>query len=72
MGGGDDTDIDPDGIAASDPVKLLLLQDPQQLGLEIEVHVPNLVQEHRAAVGLLEFPDGRGGGAGKRSFLVPE
>src|SRR6266550_1211542 len=53
MRGRDDADIDANGVTAADAVKLLLLQDAQQLGLEVEVHVSNLVQEHRAAVGLL-------------------
>ena len=52
--GGDHADVDVDGVGAPHPFELVLLKDAQDLGLGVEAHVPDLVQEHRAAVGLLE------------------
>ena len=39
---------------AADPAELALLEDPQELGLEIERQLAQLVEEHGAAVGQLE------------------
>ncbi len=48
------------------------LEDAQDLGLRLGAHVPDFVQENRAAVCLLELADLFLGRAGERPFLVPE
>ena len=48
------------------------LQRPQQVGLEIEGKLADLVDEERAAVGLLEQALAPGGGAGERALGVAE
>src|SRR4029079_8937497 len=44
----------------------------QDLGLRVRAHVPDLVEEERAAVGLLEAADALLVGAGERALLVAE
>ena len=43
------------GLLAADPLEGLLLQRAQHLGLGLEAHVADLVEEERAAVGELEL-----------------
>jgi hypothetical protein len=57
---------------AADPVELAVGQDAQQAGLEFRRHVADFVEKQRAAVGLLEAPPARGGGAGEGAALVAE
>ena len=52
-------------------VGFTLLQHPQQSRLRVQRHVADLVEEQRAAFGLLE-PAGRRVGAGERAALVAE
>ena len=49
-------------LVAAQPLELALLQHPQQLHLNRRRHVADLVEEHRARVGLLELA-----GLGRRS-----
>ena len=53
-------------------IDLALLQDAQQLGLQRRRQLADLVEEQRAAVGLLERPTLPLGGAGERAALVAE
>ena len=57
---------------AADPLERLLLQEPQDLRLQRDGHVPDLVEQDRAAVALLEFSDPAAVGAGERALLVTE
>ena len=57
VGGGEDADVDLDRRAAAEPVDLALLQHAQQLGLQPHVHLADLVEQQRAAVGRLELAD---------------
>ena len=41
-------------LLLADPLKLAVLQERQELGLRLERHVADLVQEQAAAVGNLE------------------
>ena len=50
----DNADVDADGPAAAYTLKLLLLKNPQQLGLKMHRHVADLIQKQRAAVRRLE------------------
>ena len=72
VGRGDDADVDLDHLVAAQPLELLLLQHAQHLGLRLEAHVADFVEEDRALVGLLELADLPIGGAGERALLVTE
>ena len=72
VGGGDHADVGADRLVAADPLELLLLQQPQHLGLRRRRHVADLVEEERAAVGLLELADAAAVGPGERALLVAE
>ena len=67
VGGQDHPDIHRDRLAAAHAHHLPGLQDPQQLHLAGELHVPDLIQEEGAAVGGLHqaglCPHGAGEGA---------
>ena len=54
VGGGDDANVDPDWQVAPDAIELSVGQHPEQARLELGRHVTDLVEEQRAAVGLLE------------------
>jgi hypothetical protein len=72
VGGRHDPDVDGDRLRAADALEGLPLQDAQQLGLDLEVDVADLVEEQRAAVGLLEPPDAVAVGAGEGPLDVAE
>ena len=72
VGGGDDPHVHLDDAVAAEPLELLLLQHAQHLGLRLQAHVADLVEEDRALVGLLELADLPIGGAGERALLVAE
>ena len=61
-----------DRLVATDALYLLILEYAQELGLQAEVELADLVEEDRAAVGLLELADLAGVRAGERAFLVSE
>ena len=61
-----------DRLGAAEPLELALLQHAQQLDLDVRVHVADLVEEQRAAVGPLEAPLLARRRAGERPFLVAE
>ena len=48
------------------------MKKPQQLHLQSQRHLPDLVQEQRAAVGILDLPLHLPMGARKRALLVTE
>ena len=60
VGGRDDPHVGLDRGAAADGGVFALLQHAQQAGLRLHRHVADLVEEQRAALGLLE-PAGRRG-----------
>ena len=55
VGGRHDPDIHGDVLIAAGPGYLLFLQDPQDLGLQVEGHVADLVEKDGAAIGLFEL-----------------
>ena len=57
---------------AADRLDDLLLERAQHLGLRLEAHVADLVEEQRAAVGQLELAAAIGDRAGERALHVPE
>ena len=57
---------------AADALELVLLQEAQQLDLDRRRDLADLVEEQRAAVGLLEAPFAPPDRAGERAALVAE
>ena len=62
---GDDPDVRLESGIASDPRKLPLLKDAEELALHRQGHLANLIQEESASVALLEASDTLGSGAGE-------
>ena len=54
VGRGDDSDVDVDGVRCSDGEEALFVECAQNLGLRLEAHVADFVEEERAAVGAFE------------------
>ena len=72
VGGGDDADVDGDGVIRADRGDGLFLQDAQELGLRRQRQVADLVEEQGAAVGGGDVPGARREGAGERPLGVAE
>src|SRR5438552_4012610 len=68
--GRDDADVDFDRLAAAHPVDLALMKRAQELGLQPRIHFADLVEQQRAAIGLLEFAEAARDGAGERALLM--
>ena len=54
VGRRDDAHVDLDRRRPADALELLLLEHAQQLGLEVEPHLGDFVEQQRAAVRALE------------------
>ena len=72
VGRGDDAHIGLDRRAAADRGVLALLQHAQKPRLRLHRHVADLVEEQRAAFGLLEAAGAARVGAGEGALLVAE
>ena len=72
VGGGEHAHVHLDGAGAADPLELLLLEDAQHLGLALQAHVADLVEEQGGAVGQVELALARLGGAGEGALDVAE
>ena len=70
IGCGDQARVGGEGTRTSQALKLALLQDAQQLGLELERNLPNLIQEDGSAIGQLKAADPLRDGAGEGASLV--
>ena len=70
--GADQPDVHRDGLGATDPYNAAVLKHPQQLGLQVQRDVPDLIEEQRAAVGLLELADMVGMCIGECALHVAE
>jgi hypothetical protein len=68
----DHADVDRDVLGRADPVQRARLQHAQELHLQLDRHLGDLVEEHRAAVRLLEEADVAPLGAGEAAALVAE
>ena len=68
----DDADVDLDVLRVAEAADRLLLQHAQQLHLEVERQLADLVEEERAAVGLLEEPAAIGVASVNAPFLWPK
>jgi hypothetical protein len=72
VGRGDDAHVDLLRGVGADGLNGLLLDAAQDLRLERQRHVPDFVEEQRAAVGLCEAPLAVAGGARERASGVAE
>ena len=72
VGGGDDADIDVDGVGGADGEETLLVERAKNLGLRLEAHVADFVEEEGAAVGALEGAAFFGGAAGDGAVAIAE
>jgi hypothetical protein len=69
---GDHAHVAAHRVVAADAIELAVGEDAQQARLQVERHVADLVEEERAAVGLLEAAAPRRLRAGERAALVAE
>ena len=72
VGGRDQPDVGAQGPAAAHALEGPLLEHPQHLALHAERQLADLVEEQRAALGLLEAPRLAAVGAGEGPLLVAE
>ena len=71
-GGGDDAHVGLDHAGRAERSEPPILKEPQQLGLQLDRHVADLVQEQRAAVGELDEAGLASLGGRVRPLLVTE
>ena len=69
---GDDAHVRFQGRVPADAVVVAVGEDAQQAGLQLGRHVADLVEEQRAALGLLEASAALGSSAGEGAALVAE
>ena len=72
VGGGQDADVHLDLGLAPQPGDAVLLHRPQELALGRRRYLADLVEEQRAAVGLLETSQVPGRSTGERSPLMAD
>ena len=72
VGGRDQTDVDLDRLVGAHADDLAAFEHAEQLDLDRDRHVADLVEEQRAAVGVLKPADAIAVGAGERPFDVAE
>src|SRR5690606_17095012 len=60
VGGGENADVAAQGLVTAHAGKLATLEHAQQFALHLHGHVPDLVEEERAAVALFEAADALG------------
>ena len=72
VGRGDDAHVDPHRGGAADRLHHLLLQRPQHLGLRLQAHVADLVEEDRPAVRVFEAAAPVGDRAGEGAAGMAE
>ena len=72
VGRGNDTDIHRHRPRSTHAVDHPFLNGAQELGLQAHIHLGNLVQQQRAAIGFLELADPAGNGPGKGALLMAE
>src|SRR5208282_3052251 len=72
IGGSDQAHVHVDRLCSSQAFELLVLQNAQQLGLQLQRNISNLVQQQSAFVGQFQPAQFLAYGSGKRSLLVAE
>src|SRR5258708_28977511 len=68
----DDTNIDPRGTDAAYSLELAFLEHSKKLGLKLQRHVSNFVEEQRSTIGQRKTAHVRTNSAGESSALVSE
>src|SRR5208283_4103108 len=72
VGGGNYAGIRRDRLLLPDRHKATFVERAQHLGLRLEAHVADFIEEQRAAVGLLKLAFLVRGRAGERANAMPE
>src|SRR6185436_5431682 len=72
IGGRDQSHVDSGRARGTQTLELLLLQDAEQLGLQLQWYLADLVEENSTAISQFEAPQFLGNGAGEGAFLVAE
>ncbi len=72
IGGGEEADVDLDGLGAADALEFAFLKNAQELGLKVGRYLAHFVEEERAAVGEFEAAFTAVGGAGEGAFFMTE
>ena len=72
VGRRDDTRIGAAHLGLTEPVVLAVLQHAQELGLQVQRHLADFIQEQRAVAGFLEKPCTRLVGTGVSAARVAE
>src|ERR1700733_14456330 len=72
MGRNDDAYVNFCHAVAADTGDLPFLQYAEQLGLKVDIELADLIQEEGALVGLFEFSEPAGDGAGEGPLLMTE
>src|ERR1041385_3203104 len=72
VGGRDDPHVDFDRAGIAQSLELAFLDDPEQLGLQLQGHLADLVEQYGAAVGQFEATDLPHIGAGERPLFPAE
>ena len=72
IGRGHQANIHMDGARAAQPFEFVLLQNPQELGLQFERNIADLVKKQRASMGQLEAADALRNGAGEGALFMAE
>ena len=72
IGGRDNAEVRPPGDERTDRTKFLLLQNPEQLGLQVQRQLADFIEKRGAPVGRLYQAHLGVGGAGEGSLDMPE
>jgi hypothetical protein len=72
MGGCNDADIRLEGLVAPHAVVLAIGENSQQPSLQVERHIPDLIEKERAALSLFKAPASLGLSTRKGAALVPK
>src|SRR5271168_59706 len=72
VGGGDEAHVETEGAGAAQALHLALLQNPQDLCLQPEIHFRDFVEQQSAALRLFELAGVGSESAGERPLLVAE
>jgi hypothetical protein len=72
ISGSDHANLNRDAFFPANPSDLVVFENAKQFGLKLRLHLGYFVQEHGAAIGLLEDPEPPGGCARERTAFVTE
>src|SRR5437588_857130 len=55
VGGGDDPNVDLERSPCTKSLQLVAFDRPQDFRLGVRAHIANLIEKHRATIGLFQF-----------------